>query len=53
MCFDLLDKGFKTINLLHNDKVFELKLGENDWIANDIRRAHNLYKLVMLYIINK
>jgi hypothetical protein len=49
--FDLLDR-FDRIYLLHNDKEYELKLGENTWTKKFLRKEHNLLKLVTANILN-
>lgn len=51
ICFDLLEY-FDEIYLNHNNKIYNLKLGKNDWISKDLREAHNLFKIVQANILN-
>jgi hypothetical protein len=51
ICFDLLDK-FDKIFLIHENKTYELKLGKNSWTEKELRKEHNLFKLVQSYILN-
>lgn len=50
--FDLLDY-FDKIHLVVYDKTYELKLGKNDWIDKELRKEHNLFKIVQSNILNE
>ena len=52
LSFDLFDKGFDIIKLFHNNIVYDLKLGKNDWTAKYLRKEHNILKIVMADILN-
>jgi len=49
--FDLL-KDFSQIFVFHKGVKYELKLGENTWTKKELRKEHNLFKLVMNNIVN-
>jgi len=51
ICFDLLDT-FAKIYLKHNGVLYDLKLGSNTWIVKNLRKEHNLLKLVKCNILN-
>lgn len=51
LSFDLLDK-FDEIELVYKDFVYELKLGSNSWTLKELRKEHNLLKLVKSNILN-
>jgi len=51
LSFDLLDT-FDAIYLIHEGQKYNLKLGLNEWTPKELRKAHNLLKLVKSYIIN-
>jgi hypothetical protein len=52
LSFDLLDR-FDRMYLLHGGKAYELKLGRNDWTNKELRKEHNLLKLVTANILNQ
>ena len=49
--FNLFDEGFTNIFLKHKGCVHELKLGENLWTKKELRKEHNLLKLVTSNIL--
>jgi len=51
LSFDLLDEGFSCIELFYNGIFYDLKLGKNDWTEKELRKEHNLLKLVRSYIL--
>ena len=52
LSFDLLSHwGFTEIFLYHDNKKFELKLGSNTWTLKELRKEHNLLKLVKTNIL--
>lgn len=51
LSFDLLD-DFSQIFILHKGVKYELKLGANTWTKKELRKEHNLFKLVMNNIVN-
>lgn len=53
LSFDLLDEGFSTIELFYQGVFYDLKLGKNSWTEKELRKEHNLLKLVRSYILNK
>lgn len=53
LSFDLFDQGFDSIEIEHKGIIYDLKLGKNTWTVKDIRKVHNLYKLVRNNILNK
>lgn len=50
LCFDLLDEGFSEISVILPNKIIEVKLGENDWIDKDLRKEHNIKKILTAYL---
>lgn len=53
LSFDLLDQGFSSIELFYGGVFYDLKLGKNDWTEKELRKEHNLLKLVRSYILEK
>ena len=53
LSFDLFDRGFSEIHLFHNGELYELRLGKNTWTEKELRKEHNLLKLVRSYFLNK
>jgi hypothetical protein len=53
LSFDLLDNGFKEIELFYRGEYYDLKLGKNTWTEKELRKEHNLLKLVVNSILNK
>lgn len=52
LSLDLLE-SFDKIMVNHNGTMHNIQLGRNDWTPKDIRKSHNIYKLIMSYIVNK
>jgi len=52
LSFDLLD-DFDSIKLYYWGEYYDLKLGKNDWTEKELRKEHNLLKLVRSYILEK
>jgi hypothetical protein len=52
LSFDLFEQGFSKITLIHNGKEYDLKLGSNTWTTKELRKEHNLLKLVTSYFLN-
>lgn len=53
LCFDLLEQGFDEIELYYMGEFYKLNLGRNAWTEKELRKEHNLLKLVRNYILNK
>jgi hypothetical protein len=52
LSFDLFEQGFSKITLVHKGKEYDLRLGSNTWTTKELRKEHNLLKLVTGYILN-
>jgi len=52
LSFDLLDY-FSSIELFYDGVFYDLKLGKNNWTEKELRKEHNLLKLVRSYILEK
>lgn len=52
LSFDLLET-FDHIELYYSGKFYDLKLGSNTWTEKELRKEHNLLKLVKSNILNK
>lgn len=52
LSLDLL-KQFDKIVVNHKGTLHNIQLGQNAWTPKEIRKSHNVYKLVMSYIVNK
>jgi hemin uptake protein HemP len=52
LSFDLFEQGFSKIILRHKGKEYDLKLGSNTWTVKNLRKEHNLLKIVTSYILN-
>lgn len=50
--FDLLDLGYR-IFVHKNDKVLECKLGNMDGTDKEIRRPHNILKMIMAGVFDE
>jgi hypothetical protein len=50
--FDLLDLGYR-IFVHRNGRVLECKLGSMDGTEKEIRKAHNLLKLIMGHVFDR
>lgn len=50
--FDLLDLGYR-IFVHRNGRVLECKLGSMDGTEKEIRKAHNLLKLIMGHVFDE
>ena len=53
LSFDLFDEGFSSIELFYDGVFYNLKLGKNNWTEKELRKEHNLLKLVRRYILEK
>lgn len=52
LSFDLLD-SYEQIELFYLGKHYVLKLGKNSWTNKELKKEHNLLKLVRNYILEK